>query len=297
MKRGITLIAIGNRGYFNWAVNMACSIIYYSPDVKIQLLVAPEFKADATSCGLFDIVTVLNRDSYTDSDNRLFPAKLKLSLYDYIAFDETIYLDVDGMVVKDITPLFETKANISGDIQGVYERAQGDAFEGLKWCRPATIWAHYQLPENAKLPAINSSYMFIRKCEEIKLLFAQAHDNLMLNPIHTDKHWHSWGHKKPYKVTQPDELYFDVAMAQLGIVPEHRIAVYFRLIIDGGEVLKIEDVRKNYYAVGLFGDLRTNHRSVRDIYDRHMPEVYEAIMGLKFHNKSELLAKSKFAVS
>lgn len=185
VSRGVTLIAVGHRGYLEWAINMACSISYYSPNVPIQLIVSEELRDDAVVSGWFDYITPLQKSDYTDSEHRLFPAKLKLDLYRHLVFDETIYLDVDGMVIKDIAPIFDTEADLAGDIQGVYDLSQGAVFNHLKWCKPEIIYKHYGLPDDAKLPAINSSFLFIRKSKFVETIFKQAYDNLMANPIPT----------------------------------------------------------------------------------------------------------------
>lgn len=100
MKQGVTLIAVGNDAYLRWAVNMAASIRYHSPDIKIQLITSEDLAAKAES-KWFDIVTVADKDLYTDTDGRFFPAKLKTGLYNLLCFYETVYLDVDGCVVKE----------------------------------------------------------------------------------------------------------------------------------------------------------------------------------------------------
>lgn len=297
MTRGVTLIAVAHRGYLDWAINMACSIAYYSPDIKIQLIVSENLRNDAVTSGFFDYVTPLQKSDYCDSQDRLFPAKLKLDLYRHLIFDETIYLDVDGFVIKDITPIFETKADLSGDIQGVYDKSMGELFNHLKWCKPSIIWDHYGLPEDAKLPAINSSFMFIRKSVIVEAIFKQAYDNLMANPIPVNLHWNKWGKVTPYKVNQPDELYFDIALAQHNYIPEHNVAVYFRLIIDRGDIKKFTDLQQTHYAIGLFGDLRTNHHSLKDIYNREMNRIWQAMGMGKFYNTADILAKTKFAVN
>lgn len=294
MTRGVTLIAIGDRGYFNWAVNMACSIKYHSPTVKIQLITEERFRDDSKMFPeFFDILTVVDEEAYTENGS-LFPAKLKLKLYDHLYFDETLYFDVDGCVLKDITPLFDHEADLAGDIQGVYERSQGDNFTHLKWCQPNIIWPHYGLKEEDKLPAINSSFLFIRKSALNQKLFNLAYYNLMAKPIPYSQHWHNWGKQRAGKIKQPDELYFDVAMAQLGIIPKHEVAVFFRLIIDPIKYAGLDEIKQHHYAIGLFGDLRTNHITCREIYDREMGCMWREKTGKPFYNKSETLGKCKF---
>lgn len=295
--RGITLIAVGGDGYLRWACNMACSVKYHSPNAVIQLIVSDKLSegAEQFKGKLFDIITVVDDLQWTDNEGRIFPAKLKTQFYELVPFDEFIYLDVDGCILKDITPLFEQKANIVTDVQAVYDRSMGNEFKHMKWCRPDVVWSHYGLSESDLMPAINSSFMFVRKCEEMESLFAQAHYNLMINPIPKEKHWHTWGRVSRDKVNQPDELYINVAMAQLKIVPAHEVAIYFRMINDTGENLTADQIRKNHYGVGLFGQIQTNHRANRGIYDCEMKAMWTSYMGGSFNATHDVLSRSKFA--
>lgn len=297
MTQGITLIAIGGHGYLRWAINMACSIKHHSPDVAIQLIVSKALAEEAQShTKLFNDFTVLEDDDFQDDSGRLFPAKLKTRLYEFLIYDETIYLDVDGCIIKDIKPLFGQSGDLVTDVQGVYDLTQGERFEACKWAKPDTIWFHFGLHAKAKLPAINSSFLFIRKSEQNKKLFELAHELLMTNPLPIEQHWHVWGHRRAHKVSQPDELYINVAMAMLGIIPEHEVAIYFRLITDKGDELTLADCREKYYGVGLFGQLESNHKSSRRIYDGWMQSSWRNIMGTPYETNAETLSKTKFAV-
>lgn len=296
MSKGITIIAIGNIGYLRWAHNMVVSLKYNSPKVAVQLLVGEDLYDEAKKIPYFSIITKLPKAAYTDSSGALFPAKLKLKLYEYLYFDETIYLDVDGLMFKDVTPLFDTKANISGDIQGVYDTSQGELFDHLKWAKPAVIYNHYNLPDTANLPAINSSYVFIRKSDDVRELYRQAYKNLQ-NPIPYEMQWHHWGRKMKGKNTQPDELYLDVAMAQLGIIPEHNVVVHFRMINESGEYVTVETLKENHYGLGLFGDMRINHLSIREAYDAQIKKMWREIEGGYPPYLHNTLGKSKFVTN
>lgn len=293
--RGIVLIAVGSDGYAKWAINMAASIKFYSPDLYIQIITSKDLFAQLHACGLFDIITVIEESAYRSETGALFPAKLKTKLYDYIEFEEAIYLDVDGILIKDITPVFETKSDFACDVQGVYDLSQGELFYHMKWCKPDVVWFYYGLGAKDRMPAVNSSFLFIRKGELTKNIFEKAHENLMTNPIPTDKHWYVWGKQKSSKVCQPDELYINVALAQLGIIPEHLVAVYFRMITDYGNTLSVEKVRENHYAIGLFGQHRTNHLSVREMYNKEMKRIADA-MKIQYW-KGDILGKTKFVIS
>ena len=297
MTKGVTLIAIGGYGYLKWAVNQAASLKYHSQHIPIQLIVSKQLHSDASSHqNLFDIFTVVEDSAWQDEDGKLFPAKLKTSFYHLLAFDESIYFDVDGITMKDITPLFEQKEDLASDVQGVYDLTQGDIFNHLKWAKPAIIWEHFGLHEKAKLPAINSSFLFIRKGETCEAIFNLAYDLLMNTPLPTEKHWYVWGRVRDTKISQPDELYFDVAMALLNYIPSHEVAVYFRMANDKTPPKQIEEIRSSYYGLGLFGQLETNYAMNRDIYNREAKMCYTSLVSPFFQNLCEGLSQTKFAV-
>lgn len=297
MTKGVTLIAIGGYGYLKWAVNQAASLKYHSPEIPIQLICSHELKADATSnSNIFDIITVIENDKWQDEQGRLFPAKLKTSFYHLLEFEETIYFDVDGITLKDITPLFNQKADLVSDVQGVYDLTQGEIFNHLKWAKPDVIWFHFGLRAKAKLPAINSSFLFIRKGETCQKIFDLAHELLMTNPLPINKHWYNWGRLRDHKVSQPDELYFNVAMAMLDFIPAHEVAVYFRMINDKTPVPTLDEIKERFYGLGLFGQLETNYPPNRDYYNREAKKCYTEIVSPHFSSLCEGLSQTKFAI-
>jgi len=297
MTKGVTLIAIGGYGYLKWAVNQAASLKYHSPHIPVQLIVSKQLHNDASShANIFDIFTVVEDSEWQDEEGRLFPAKLKTSFYNLLEFDESIYFDVDGITMKDITPLFEQKEDFVSDVQGVYDLSQGEIFNHLKWAKPAPIWFHFGLHAKAKLPAINSSFLFIRKGETSKAIFDLAHELLMTNPLPTEKHWYNWGRLRDNKVSQPDELYFDVAMAMLNYIPAHEVAVYFRMVNDKTPVKTYDEIKSGFYGLGLFGQLESNYAMNRDIYNREAKMCYTDKVSPYFQNLCEGLSQTKFAI-
>lgn len=303
MAQGVTLLAIGRYGYLQWAVNMAVSLKCHSPGAPVQLITSRALLPDAqiaqSRYGIFDILTVVEDDCFMQ-EGKLFPAKLKTDLYRHLAFNETIYLDVDGCMIKDITPLFNTAANFASDVQGTHQLIDGETFEAMKWARPDVVWWHFGLPAMAKLPAINSSFMFIRKSTECETLFATANHQLLCNPLPLAQHWCSWGNKRKTKINQPDELYLNVALAELNMQPQHIRPVHFRLINETGAPVPLEELAQHYYGIGLFGELRSNHQSLREHYNKHMRFVWQQVVGAKtkeaFSAKCEILSLSKFVV-
>lgn len=143
-------------------------------------------------------------------DNGKFsPAKAKLSLWKYSDYDETIFLDVDGLLLKEL----------DFDIQGFMIHVNGfsslehDNTEVNLWVKPSVLYNKYKIPEGNKLAGTNSSFMSWDKTG-VKVL-QKALGNLS-NPVPLDELRYQWGKSN----CQPDELYINVALAQLGIEPE-----------------------------------------------------------------------------
>lgn len=291
MTKGVSILAIGSSAYGAWAVNFAVSVKYHAPDICIQLI-CDDANLVATSPyhHLFSEVTKIAYEDCMNDEGKLFPAKAKTSLYKYFAYDLTAYFDVDAVVIKDLTPLFDLPGNLYTDIQAVHNIASGNNFQQLKWAKPDVIWSHFGLNESHNLPAINSSFWLIRKSEQSETMFNMAKELLLTNPMPTDKYWHKWGRGKGHDA---DELYFNVACAKMQMVPEHLCAVYFRTILEAGMAVRLDDIVSGHYAIGLFGDVRSLHISVKEYYNRLMYGYWKKIIGTAFYQKCELLLRNK----
>lgn len=303
MSRGVTLLAVGGYGYLEWAVNQAVSIRYHSPDLPIQLIVSNDLRSYAEqagqSMGIFDYITELADTDYK-TDGRLFPAKIKTALYRHLLFDNTIYLDVDGCTIAALEPLFDFKSNFVTDVQAIYSPVMGPEFEQMKWAKPAEFYKHFGLKELDRIPAINSSFMLIRKCDQIEKVFEKAHELLISHPMPESMRWYPWGKKRSSKINEPDELYFNAAFAVLGFMPDHKCAVHFRMDHESGPIVPIDDLAKSYYGIGLFGEMRSNHIALKEHYNKHMRQCWNEIVwpktGAPFSAKAEILGNSKFVL-
>lgn len=204
MTKGILLLAWGKRGYGFMAYNLALSIKYHSPNIPIHLLCDSGSMREVSDKSVFDNIEWINEEV---SD----PAKFKVGIYDHLPFDVTMYLDVDALCLRPVEPLFDQFIE-SGDyyqtfVHGFYDERSPIDMPLMYWCRRDFIWSHYGLSDHV-LPATQSSIQIIKKSDEAKLLFDKLVNNLC-NPIPIHKLTHSWGG------TQPDELYLNVAMAQV----------------------------------------------------------------------------------
>ncbi|MES2829676.1 MAG: hypothetical protein V4687_16055 [Bacteroidota bacterium] len=275
IERGIVLLAIGCPAYGNFAFNMAVSLREHSPNIPIQLIYEEHAISHLNDWhrSFFDWLTVIEKDDSRYPDGKLFPANAKLHLYEYSAFEKNIYFDVDGLVIKDITPLFDLCESAGGyfysQMSGVYEIKEGkNNFPGLQWANVDDIKEYYQLEAGEVLPAINSSFQYFTHSEESQVLFDQAL-SLLNNPIPISMHPQKWG-KKGF---QPDELYMDVALCKVNLVPElagFKELIYFNTRRGDG----LDTLKTKYYLLGLYGGINFTHMSIRKMYDSELQRIF-----------------------
>lgn len=275
IKRGIVLLAIGNPAYGNFAFNLAVTLKEYSPNIPIQLIYEEHAIShlDEWKRSFFDWKTVIEKEDCRYTDGKLFPAKAKLKLYEYSAFENSIYLDVDGLAIKDFTPLFEQCEAAGGfyysQMSGLHEIKDADNdFNDLQWARVKDIISHYGLKTGDIIPAINSSFQYFRMCRETKDLFNLAL-SLIENPIPLHLHPQKWGKAN----MQPDELYMDVALAKIKLIPELPglpQIIYFNTK-RGKELTALKE---SFYMIGLYGGLGFSHQSILSMYDKILQEIF-----------------------
>lgn len=279
MTKGILLIAFGHPSYLQWAYNMAYSIKYYSP-IPITLFCSPELSG--VDLSIFD--RVIYEIMPVNDDGRINVAQIKVDMSRHTDYDQTIYLDVDGCAIKDISPLFE---QIFKD-HHVYSQALGtggrnDNIGYSLWASNETIWSHYGLKENAILCGIQSSIVAWDKSPESAKFFKQLQQNYA-RPIANLTT--AWGESK----SQPDELYFQATFAQMGIVPDVSIQpVYF----PKEHTNKLQAIVDNHYILSLWGAKNMARPFAKEWYNRIMHKVF-AERGMQHFYKSHKLYDHKF---
>lgn len=181
-------------------------------------------------------------------NGKLSIAKAKLSLWRYSDFEETIYLDVDGVCLREL----DFPINYFGIQVNGYSDLANDNTEANLWVIPKVAYEKYQIPAFNRLPGTNSSIMaWDQRGVEV---FVKALENLE-NPIPVNELRYQWGRTN----TDPDELYVNVALAQIGFEPEQvnylftnkRRGVYtgFDKIIES-------------YVICCWGGLEFNHHEI-----------------------------------
>lgn len=291
MNKAVVLLCFGDHTYAKWAFNLALSIKKHNPDIKIHLLHEADSLSHLSDYALsfFDKRTIIEHYDTHDGSGRLFPAKLKTGLYKYLEYDHNIYLDVDAVCMHDLDGLFDIciakDTYFLTQIHSTHSIKDGEGeIPDMAWATAKTIWDHYALPEDAVLPATQSSFAYIKKCDQSEQLYILMKHNL-LNGIPLDKLAFKWGG------SMPDELILNVTLAQLGIAPSLDIdPVYF-----SNKSSSNFDFINSHFLLGIFGGKGITHSSLLNYYDRLMHNYCREGFGINHLYKAHQLIKNKFS--
>jgi len=111
MTKGILLIALGHEQYKQMAFALAASIRVNDPDVLVAIATDKPF--DVKFSFLFSHQIILDEKSYTVAGKKEY-IRAKLCAYEISPFDETIFLDVDQILLpkRKISVLFDELAEV-----------------------------------------------------------------------------------------------------------------------------------------------------------------------------------------
>jgi hypothetical protein len=240
LSSGVLLVCFGRREYYFAAYNMAVSIKHYNPDIYIRLVCDKPALQDLWhhSKWVFDDVMPIDIPWKE-------PADIKLNLDRWMdGRNAWLYLDVDGIALKDISPILNQSAPYKTFVAGNYTTVQGRDFPEMQWAWMDDVYSHYGLDSSMPMVAINSSIQYINT-KFAAVLYKQARE-LYANPIPIDRLRMKWGK------SQPDELYTNIALSMLGMVDIEidENAIGFRNNRRAGE--KWEDLRR-YYLMSYYG--------------------------------------------
>ena len=282
MSKGIVLLAFGNPVYGLMAVNMAYSIRHFDKDVPIVLL-HDDTGVSKIKSDLYLFTTRIKLEE-TDIKN---PARTKTQIYKYLPFEHNLYLDVDGCALQSCMPVLE-KCIAGDDYYSTYivEKYTADAPDELPnmiWAFKSDIWNKYRLNDSSVLPATQSSIQYIRKCEQAEAFFNKLQENIN-NPIPTEDLRYQWGG------SQPDELYLNITMAQMGICPHIGDKAMFFSGIGGNKALN--EIEKEYNFLSIYGGKGFTKAVYIAFYDRVMANYYRS-EGRTFARKSHYLYNGK----
>jgi len=216
MTKGVLLLAMGNPNWGKMAVNLAMSLRFTDPDIKITLAQTGNGAAQLGEFGktLFDKIIEIDPKYYT-KEGRTEYLKAKLAMYKLSPYAETIFLDADMVwhPKRSISLLFEELKDVDFTIANrghisLESDKLGDDF-GI-WASPKKIKKIFKFKEG-KYYNLSSEMVYFKKTKEIAKLFADA---LKIY----DRNDYTY---KLFNGAQPDELPITISMIKNEIYP-HR---------------------------------------------------------------------------
>lgn len=292
MTRGVFLTAFGKPGYIWSAFNFASSIKRYNPEMQIAIFhdesinkLAPHQK------NVFDHTFLIPDEiKFRGGTGTFNPGRIKTSIYDYLPFDINLVLDVDALALKDITPIFDELEAEGGyyysHLLASYTADQGPVFQHLMWADADVFWDKYGLTDETIFPCVNSSFQYVKKCEETKALFLQINKNFD-DPVPLHQLKTQWG------ANQPDELYLDIALAQLGINPKAP-RKYLFMANTLTDMRPVSTIKDEFPILSMFGSKEMIRPRFRDFYDRECIEIFRA-QGINHQYKFVYISSDKHA--
>ena len=241
----ITLLAFGRRGYAIATANMVLSLRHhgYCGPINLHCTEGMELMLDEHT----KAEVVLHRLSNELASD---PGLCKVSLPSIIADPTTLYLDVDGIAMKDVTPLIdqlrEDGRSFMSQAAEPYLVGGTSKPKGHWWVAPKTMIERHGLRDGDRIFAVNTSAMWFRKgpsLDSLQTEMLRAHSKYQRRDL-----VHKWGS------SIPDELCVSAACAVLGLDPTMpSVACFF-----DRAPAKASQIAEVAYVLPLYGSRHSN---------------------------------------
>ena len=275
---GILLLAFGNPCYGYAAYNMVKSIKLNGCSLPVMLIHDGKQRIDLSAFDITEQIEVSESAGYT-----------KTECYFRSRFANTLFLDVDGIAFKDITPLYEQWKNSNTPyahyIHKLYTDADDD-YPEMFWATKDVIKKYYGNVV-ANLPATQSSIQFYRKCKEADKLYGRVLE-LLKSPIPVSEMRNLWGGG------QPDELYLNIALAEQGLSNIHYIPKEAMFFGNRLSPLTLTQIQERYYFLSIFGGRNFTRPVYQEYYDKYMVRLMRK-HGQEHRYKIPLIMQKKHA--
>jgi len=252
----IVLIATGRREWGDMSLNLALSIKANNPRQKIALI-----HTESAIAGLepliklvFDFQYLVHRSDFTTAYEHAFCLKTELyniSVQMCPSATAFIYLDSDVIMIagKDPAQWFEEHKDreFTSYCNDIYDYKTGlrSRPDYKFWCNPEEAAAYFGISETAKMPQINTSFIYFKPSPTVKEFFDLAIE------VWKDE---GFGAYEDYKGAKPDEFCFNVAAAKSGLLPHQTTyrPIFFRFASENTEE---EYIQQYYKAFGFAGKM------------------------------------------
>lgn len=283
MTSGVILAAFGRYEYMTMAAQLAGTIISHNSEIKITLLHDDTIRyLPQKFHKLFDQIIPIDH-KHLCRNGRIDPGFVKINIPLYLPYDRTLYLDVDAMAYKDISPLFETDKDFATEVVGT--GGLKDEINYLFWTNNKTAWEYFGLKEDTIYRSVQSSSMFFRKgkfVEKLHKAWLAAYD------FPLDKLTNGWGG------TMPDELIISGVCANLEYDPSFPEPVIF-FGFKHSQMTLSQRIQK-YYLMAIFGPKGLVKGEYMDEYNRITIKRL-ATIGLDLQKTSHTLLRGKHAAA
>jgi hypothetical protein len=269
---GILLIALGSPQYGSYAVNLAASIRWNDPTLPIHLVhtsesiahFAPEHLALFTSREICPaeaytkmqvVENVSPGNSQPATNNRIEYIRAKTYMYDLSPFDETLFLDVDTMILphnrmSDFINKLSTECDFTIENRGYADLAADKSLKDYSiWCNVDELKAYYttasrKMKGEMRYYNLHSELVFFKKDKKNKTFFDKVKEVYDNPPVSTTK----------FDTGLPDEFAFGVAMMLLKHYPhqENYVRIYWNFMEQKHDWYK--HVIKNFIGFSLGGN-------------------------------------------
>lgn len=160
LNRGILTMAYGSQKYIRLAKALAKSLNLHSPNINRAIVTDSE---DPELKELYHISIPLKPELGGG-------VKQKLHIDEYSPFSETLFIDADCIVVKNIENLWNFFVNVSFGVVG-WQKREGKAFADIM--DVPQIMALFNLDS---IPVFNGGLYYFKKNEQANIVFLKARD-------------------------------------------------------------------------------------------------------------------------
>jgi hypothetical protein len=273
---GILLMCFNSLTYGKYAFNMAHSIRHYT-NIPIHLISDKESIAGInTSVFSSHEIVEFEKNDLGKVDNCI----AKIKLFERSPFENTLYLDVDGVLLNNPEEILKRLEEFPFWTQPMGTGKRGDDSINYMWAKNELLYDKYEIPSENLFTTCQTSIIYFTK--EAEGFFKKLSENYQkrLKPI---EYREMWGRSKQH----PDELYYSVTMAQLGITLYDFKPVFFP------ERKEDESkIQKEYYVLSMYGGGNVKPYALA-LYDRIISSILNK-KGFNHYYKANQLYKNKF---
>src|SRR5690606_115314 len=172
MSKGILLMCFNTPTYGRYAYNMAHSIMNYS-NLPIHLI-CDKKSIMRIETSIFSAVEFI--DFERNETGRVDNCFAKTKLFERSPFEKTLYLDVDGVMLKNPEEIFNA---LDGKPIYVQPMGQGGKNDNISytWASNEIVWEKYKLKDDAVFPSCQTSIIYFEKNKESKEFFRKLSAN------------------------------------------------------------------------------------------------------------------------